>query len=43
VKVTRAIWPTGIAWAASRTICARRQVTTDPELRRTIHSSRLPS
>src|SRR4051794_29952084 len=29
--------------AESSTICARRQVTTDPELRRTIRSSRLPS
>jgi hypothetical protein len=29
--------------ALSSTICARRQVTTDPELRRTMRSSRLPS
>ena len=43
VKVTLAIWGTGILWAASRTICARRQVTTEPLLRRTIRSNRLPS
>jgi hypothetical protein len=34
---------TGIRWAASRTICARRQVTTEPLARRTIRNSRLPS
>jgi hypothetical protein len=43
VKVTLAIWPTGMAWAASRTICARRQVTTEPLLWPTIRSSRFPS
>jgi hypothetical protein len=30
------------AWALSSTICARRQVTTDPVDRRTMRSSRLP-
>ena len=30
-------------WADSNTICARRQVTTEPLPRRTIRSSRLPS
>jgi hypothetical protein len=30
-------------WADSNTICARRQVTTEPVPRRTIRSSRLPS
>ena len=30
-------------WAESSTICARRQVTTDPESRRTVRNSRLPS
>jgi hypothetical protein len=43
VKVTLAIWLTSMPWALSSTIWARRQVTTDPELRRTIRSSRLPS
>jgi hypothetical protein len=43
VKVTWAIIATSMAWALSSTIWARRQVTTDPELRRTIRSSRLPS
>jgi hypothetical protein len=43
VNVTWAILGAGIRWAASRTICARRQVTTEPLLRRTIRSSRLPS
>ena len=32
-----------IPCAASNTICARRHVTTDPDVRRTIRSSRLPS
>ena len=35
--------PGVIRCAESSTICARRQVTTDPESRRTIRSSRLPS
>jgi hypothetical protein len=30
-------------WADSKTICARRQVTTEPVPRRTIRNSRLPS
>jgi hypothetical protein len=30
-------------WADSKTICARRQVTTDPLPRRTMRSSWLPS
>ena len=30
-------------WAESKTICERRQVTIEPELRRTARSSRLPS
>ena len=30
VKVTWAISATSMPWALSRTICARRQVTTDP-------------
>ena len=34
---------TSMPWADSRTTCARRHVTTDHELRRTIRSSRLPS
>src|SRR4030095_12925963 len=43
VKVTLAMAGTSMPCADSSTICARRQVTTDPELRRTIRSSRLPS
>jgi hypothetical protein len=43
VKVTSAILATGMPWAESNTICARRQVTTDPVLRRTMRSSRSPS
>jgi hypothetical protein len=43
VKVTSAILPTGIRCADSNTICARRQVTTNPLERRTIRSSRSPS
>ncbi|HSH62034.1 MAG TPA: hypothetical protein VK988_20775 [Acidimicrobiales bacterium] len=38
-----AICSTSIPWANSSTICVRRHVTTEPELRRTIRSSRLPS
>jgi hypothetical protein len=34
---------TGIPWALSKTICARRHVTTDPVERRRIRSSRWPS
>src|SRR5512132_4251134 len=34
---------TSMPWALSSTICARRQVTTDPDERRTMLSSRLPS
>ena len=34
---------TGMPWADSKIICARRQVTTDPELRRRIRNNRLPS
>ena len=43
VNATSAIWPTGMPWADSSTICARRQVTTDPLPRRTIRSNRCPS
>ena len=43
VKVTSAILVTVMPCALNSTICARRHVTTDPELRRTIRSSRLPS
>jgi hypothetical protein len=43
VKVTSAILGTGIAWALSSTIWARRQVTTDPVERRRIRSNRWPS
>jgi hypothetical protein len=43
LKTTSAILVGGIRCAASRTICARRHVTTEPLLRRTIRSSRLPS
>ena len=35
-KVTFAIAGTSMPWADSRTICARRHLTTDPEDRRTI-------
>jgi len=42
-KVTSAMRGTGILRADSRAICARRQVTTEPELRRRIRNSRLPS
>jgi hypothetical protein len=42
VNITSAIRGAGMLWAASRTICARRQVTTEPESRRTIRNSRLP-
>src|SRR5690606_3735949 len=43
VKATFVIWVTSMPCADSNTICARRQVTTDPEDRRTILNSRLPS
>jgi hypothetical protein len=43
VKVTSAILATGMPCADRSTICARRQVTTEPVPRRTIRSSRLPS
>jgi hypothetical protein len=43
VNVTSAILATGMCCADSSTICARRQVTTDPVPRRTMRSSRLPS
>ena len=43
VKTTSLILAGLIRWAESSTICARRQVTTEPESRRTIRSSRLPS
>ena len=35
--------PASMPWADSSTICARRQVTTDPVPRRTIRTSRRPS
>ncbi|AZM45158.1 hypothetical protein DMB38_04315 [Streptomyces sp. WAC 06738] len=43
VNVTAAILSTGMSCADSSTICARRQVTTDPVPRRTIRSNRRPS
>ena len=43
VKATRAIAATSMSCADSSTICARRQVTTDPEPRRMIRTSRRPS
>ena len=43
VKVTLAMAGPSMPCADSNTICAHRQVTTDPELRRTMRSSRLPS
>ena len=43
MKTTSEILAGLIRWAESSTICARRQVTTEPESRRTIRSSRLPS
>ncbi|WP_307659333.1 hypothetical protein [Streptomyces sp. V1I1] len=43
VNVTSAILATGMPWADSSTIWARRQVTTDPVPLRMIRSSRLPS
>jgi hypothetical protein len=42
VNVTSAIFAGGMPRADSRTICARRQVTTDPVSLRTIRSSRCP-
>jgi hypothetical protein len=43
VNATFAIPATSMPWADSSTICARRQVTTDPLSRRTIRTSRRPS
>ena len=43
VNATFAIAGTSMPCADSSTICARRQVTTDPLPRRMIHTSRLPS
>jgi hypothetical protein len=43
VNATLAIPATSMPWADSSTICARRQVTTDPLSRRTIRTSRRPS
>ena len=43
VNATLAICSTSMPWADSSTICARRQVTTDPEPRRMIRTSRPPS
>jgi hypothetical protein len=40
VKATFAIAGTSMPWAGSSTICARRQVTTDPLPRRMIRTSR---
>src|SRR3954453_4446710 len=42
-NVTSAILATGMPCAESSTICARRQVTTDPVPRRTMRNSRIPS
>ena len=43
MKVTLAIPATSMPWTDSSTICALRQVTTDPDERRTTRSSWLPS
>jgi hypothetical protein len=43
VNATSAIRATGMPCADSNTICARRQVTTDPEPRRIIRNNRCPS
>jgi hypothetical protein len=43
VNATLAIWVMSLPCAESSTVCARRHVTTDPEQRRTIRNSRLPS
>ena len=43
VKATFAIAAPAMPWADSKTICARRQVTTDPLSRRTIRTRRRPS
>jgi hypothetical protein len=43
VSATFAIAATPMPWADSSSICARRQVTTDPPSRRTIRTSRPPS
>jgi hypothetical protein len=43
VNATLAIAAASMPWADSSTICARRQVTTDPVPRRTIRTSRRPS
>jgi len=43
VKATFAIADASMPWADSSTICARRQVTTDPLPRRMIRTSRCPS
>ncbi|TMR01230.1 hypothetical protein ETD86_54465, partial [Nonomuraea turkmeniaca] len=43
VKATLAICVVVMPWADSSTICARRQVTTEPVPRRTMRSSRFPS
>jgi hypothetical protein len=43
VKTTSEILVGLIPWAQSSTICARRQVTTEPVPLHTIRSSRLPS
>jgi hypothetical protein len=43
VNVTFAIIGTSMPCAESSTICARRQVTTDPRLRRTVRITLLPS
>jgi hypothetical protein len=43
VNATSAIVGTSMPWADSSTICARRQVTTDPLPRRMIRTSRRPS
>jgi len=43
VNVTSAIFGAGMPCADNSTTCARRHVTTDPDSRRTIRSSRFPS
>jgi hypothetical protein len=43
VNATFAIKVASMPWAGSKTICARRQFTTDPLPRRTIRTSRWPS
>ena len=43
VNATAATAATPMPWADSSTICARRQVTTDPRARRMIRASQMPA